>query len=586
MEFELFFAVLLRNAPLLLVLLPVIGAGLVLATLPMGGLAARRTSQANALVTMALGIAMAVHYVNVVAPQRAGRIATTRSRDWMTSRPTAPRESDAAKSGDAVDEPSVVGPPVRVVFGVDGLNLWFAVLTTFAMFPVLQLASADDRDGPAYVLLLLYEACLLGAFLAMDALLLCVFTETAVVLAFPLIGVWGGYERRPAALRWLTFQLVAGTLVLAGMVLVVVARRWALADGSEPPTVTFSLVELVAPSGTARARIEQHPLWVGYAPWAFGALLTGCAIRSAWIPAHTWLVPVTMQSPPAFALLLAAGGAKIGLYVMLRVVLPIFPAESAAVAPTMVALGVVGVLFGALLTLAQGNLSKFVSCATLTYAAAGLAAAFDRSVEGVTGSILLAIHHGCSAGLLTYVVLLLGERYDTYDVEAFGGLARRYPRLAILFGFALFTLLGVPGGSGFVAGLMVAAGVYSTSGILLALLFAGGLLTAWALLWTSGRLFGGRFREPVMGDPGAGREPRTEADTVLDLGWFECAAAVPLVVGVLWIGLWPSSVVDSISASSVRILESHDDSRTTGNEATRSSKLNDSESVHPPEGGS
>jgi NADH-quinone oxidoreductase subunit M len=542
-----FLNTLLQNAAFLVVLMPLVGALLVACSASLGAEAARRTAQANALVTASLAVTMAVHLANVSAVERDGGGVVSRNVHWLGAvERVVTVEVPESNVGDAEANAQLVGPDVRARFSVDGINVWFVVLLTVAMFPVLRSGPGDDGGGAGfYVLLLVHEACLLGTFLAADVALFAFCAEASLVPAYLMIGGWGGFERRTAALRWFLFQGAAGAAIVAGLVLLVLAARWSGPDGAAA-AISFSI-----PDVAFRLATSNHEFWRAVEPWAFGVLLVGFLVRSAVVPLHTWFVPVALESPPATALLLTTSGVPVGLYGLLRFVVPVFPQACAFFSGALVSWGVLGFLFASLLVLAQGNLGKFVACATLAHTAACLAGIFSIDPTGLTGAVLLAVHHGAAVGLLVYVVGRLNERFETSDVEAFGGLARNFPRLALLFGLAVLAVAGCPLGSGFVASLLVVKGVFGVSGGLALWYLVGTLLLAWSMLWNLQRLLQGRQRMPLVrrpqdAEPRGGAfdsgQPRTDLPT--DLGWGETLAALPLVVIVLWLGIWPRTFVD------------------------------------------
>ncbi len=533
---------LLQNAASLLFMLPAVGALLAFASAPLGVDAVRRTAQSNALVTALFAVAAVSHHVAVDSPRLDGRTAETRAWNWTATPQVTTTDTDRKLEW--------TGPRVQFVFGMDGTNAWFVLLAVCGVFPVLQLAPADDDSRGLYVLLLLVQACTLGAFLATDVLLFCLLSETSVLLTFLLIGTYGGHERRAVAGRWLVTQATAGVLVLVGLMLVVLLRTWSLADENGANSVSFRVLDL--------QRFDDSVLWADWAPWVFPLLLAGLTLRAAAFPLHTWFVPVSQESPRPLALLLLVAGTKVGLYGVVRFVVPVFPEACTAALPVLTSVAVTGVVFAGLLTLAQGNLSKFVSCISLAFFSSALLATFTLTPKGLSGAVLTLVHHGCAIGLLAYVVHSLAERYDTYDVEAYGGLARRFPRLALLCTVSILAAAGVPGTLGFVGQLLVASSLFATSGRLLFGQMLGTFLLTWALLWTWNRLFRGRFREPVVGDPGSGRFPRPESHRAEDLGWSECLSAVPLLVLLFGLGCWPKPVVDSVGASASVVLESYE----------------------------
>lgn len=539
-----FVTTLLRNAPFLVVTLPVLGAVLVAVSSPLGTAAARRTAQANALVTALVALAMAAYYVRT---HPEGYPMAARVLPWLAfyTPDEASADSDDGETAADPDEVEWVsrGPDVRIAFSVDGANLWFAVVLCLTMFAACEAGPSDGRWGPVfYVLLLLWEACLLGAFLAADIVLFAVCAEMTTIPVFLMLGGWGGLDRRTAAARWLVVRGLSGACVVVGLACLVVVARWPYELLSGSRDITLSIVRVMA-SLLSPTTQQVDELWTVIGPWAIGLLMFGFLLRAAAIPLHTWLVPVSLDAPPATNVLLLTGSLNLGLYGLLRFVVPFAPKLLGDAGGTLVGLSVTGAVFAGMLVLAQGNLLKFAACASLANVAVSVAGLFTGSSLGATGAVVFAVHHAAALGLFAYVVGCLTTRFDTADVEAFGGLARRSPRLAVLLGVSLLAIVGFPLTSGFVGRLLLFDGLFRQSSLLAAWAGIGTLLMVWAGLWTLQRLLAGRARLPIVVGRVDGEVPEP------DLTWGETAAALPLVVIVLLLGVWPRPVVDATTAT-------------------------------------
>ena len=474
----------------------------------------------------------------------------------------------------------VEGPfDVRLSLGLDGLSLWLFGLSALLSVTAVMVSWEAIQEKPVgfYMLLLVLESAMLGVFAARDVILFYVFFEFTLVPLFFLIGIWGHDDRRRAAVKFFIYTLAGSVLAFLGLLVIVL---W---NASNTGTLTFDIAALTA-------GLRAHPLpmdaqggWLQW--WVFLALFAGFAVKVPIVPFHTWLPLAHVEAPTGGSVDLAGVLLKIGIYGFLRFSLPMLPDATAAAAPWIFGLGVIGILYGAFVALAQTDLKRLIAYSSVShmgYCVMGLFALEPVAVEGAT---LQLINHGLSAAGLFALVGMIYERYHTRSIANLGGVASRAPWLAFMFLLFTFSSIGLPGLNGFVGEFMVLLGSFQrawggvgpewqTPYLVMAVAAVGGVvLGAWYMLWAVERVFFGPSRQPPQGgahghDPhpashGAtaghaddhghahGHGSAAAAEPTDDLRWYEWAALAPLAVFVVWIGLFPATFLGP-SAAAVR----------------------------------
>jgi NADH-quinone oxidoreductase subunit M len=286
-------------------------------------------------------------------------------------------------------------------------------------------------------------------------------------------------------------------------------------------------------------------------PWVFAALFAGFAIKVPLFPFHTWLPLAHVEAPTAGSVLLAGVLLKIGSYGFLRFALPLTPGASVAHFDLVAVLAVIGIIYGALLALAQEDIKKLVAYSSVSHMGFCLLGLFAFNTVGLTGGLLQMINHGLSTGALFALVGMLYERYHTRDIAAYGGLARKYPVMTFCLLVVAFSSIGLPGLNGFTGEVTSLMGMFATSRLYGTLAVSGIILGAWYTLGLVRRTFFGRLREPALEhhhSPGhrqsrdshqAGHVDRADHAPLTDLNFRELAALVVLLIPIVWIGVYP-----------------------------------------------
>jgi NADH-quinone oxidoreductase subunit M len=455
-------------------------------------------------------------------------------------------------------------PDVRFSVGLDGLGIWLFGLSALLLLTSVLVSWDAIQDRPAlfYGMLLLLESGCLGVFAARDLLLFYIFFEFTLIPLFFLIGIWGSEDRRYAAIKFFLFTLAGSVLTFLGLLAIVLWDAQHTGGG-----LRFSIEGLTQ-------GLAAHPLPESWQVWIFLALFAGFAIKVPLFPLHTWLPLAHVQAPTAGSVFLAGVLLKIGTYGFLRFNIPWLPAATATFMPWMLLLSVVGIVYGALIALAQRDMKRLIAYSSVSHLGFVMLGLFAINRLGIQGGTLQMINHGLSTGGLFAIVGMLYERYHTREISQLGGLARRLPWLSLFMLIFTFSSIGLPGLNGFPGEFMILVGMFQrgfveTAGAwrlglqaIAVVAVSGVVLGAWYMLWLVRSVFFGAIKEPHddehgshatghAGDHGHGDvhghgddHGHGHGETPLgagppDLRWREFAALVPLVVFVVWIGLQP-----------------------------------------------
>lgn len=506
------------NALLLTTLFVPLAAGLLL-LLFRGSLdqrAVRKVALAAALVALAASLLLANQFVQIPAPE-------TRSS------PVEPR-CMAAYHWLTLGNPAMIArgyEPLRFDFllGLDGISLTLIVLTTVLTVPCVLISweSIRERAAGFYACLLLLEAGLIGVFSAFDLVLFYVFFEFTLVPLFFMIGIWGGPQRRYAAVKFFLYTLCGSLVTLVGLVALVLTTR---AAGLGTPC---SIPDLAA-------WLSVNPLDRQWQVALFLAIAAGFMVKVPVFPFHTWLPLAHVEAPTAGSVLLAGVLLKLGTYGFLRLCLPMLPDACETVGiPLMAALAVIGNIYGSLCALAQRDIKKLVAYSSVAHLGFCMLGLFALNSAGISGGVLQMINHGLSTGGLFLLVGMIYDRYHTRQLDDLGGLATRLPLVALSLVFISMASIGLPGLNGFVGEVLSLAGMFRRHPVYAVVGTSGVVLGAWYVLnMLQYALFG------PLGEPEHGHEP------ILDMNAREILAIVPICVLCLWIGLMPQPILNVI----------------------------------------
>jgi NADH-quinone oxidoreductase subunit M len=414
--------------------------------------------------------------------------------------------------------------------GIDGISLVMVLLTTVLM-PLSVLASwhyITTRERGFYALMLTLLAGLVGVFIALDMFLFYVFFELMLVPMYFIIGIWGGTNRLYAAIKFFIYTMVGSFLMLVAIVVLV----WKVQSATG--LLSFSYEYLLAHASAAGPA----------APWLFAAFALAFAIKVPIFPLHTWLPDAHVEAPTAGSVLLAGVMLKIGTYGFLRFAIPFFPqvALSPAVSSLMVTLAIIGIIYGALVAMVQPDIKKLVAYSSVSHLGFVMLGIWGATVQSVQGALMVMISHGFSTGALFLLIGMLYERRHTRLIEDYGGIARVVPVFSLILTVVALSSIGLPGLNGFVGEFLVLLGSFTAFPWATGIATTGVIFAAAYLLWALQRMIFNRLDD-------------SENEHLTDLSARELAVMLPLVVGIVWLGLYPAPVLQRMEPATKRYLE-------------------------------
>ncbi len=361
--------------------------------------------------------------------------------------------------------------------GVDGLSLWLVILTTF-LTPLCLLGSwsqIETRVREFVVFMLLLEAGMIGVFVALDLFLFYVFWEAMLIPMYFLIGIWGHERRIYAAVKFFLYTFAGSVLMLVAFLVLYSASGLR----------SFDIPALVA-----------APVDPALQLWLFLACAIAFAIKVPMWPFHTWLPDAHVEAPTAGSVILAGVLLKMGGYGFLRLALPLFPDAAVKLAPLVGVLAVIGIVYGALVSLVQPDLKKLVAYSSVSHLGFVMLGIAALSTTGVTGAVYQMLNHGISTGALFFLVGMLYERRHTRQISEFGGLRTAMPWFFAVFLLISLSSIAVPGTNGFVGEFLILIGAWSFSPWLVVVASLGVILAAAYVLWMVKRVFYGELSNP------------------------------------------------------------------------------------------
>jgi NADH-quinone oxidoreductase subunit M len=406
--------------------------------------------------------------------------------------------------------------------GVDGISLFFVLLSAF-LTPLCILASGaiQTRVKEYMIAFLVLETLMIGMFCALDIMLFYVFFEGVLIPMFLIIGVWGGPRRVYAAFKFFLYTLLGSVLML----LAIIAMYWQAGTTNIPELMAFGF-----------DRDLQLWLWL--------AFFASFAVKVPMWPVHTWLPDAHVEAPTAGSVILAGVLLKMGGYGFLRFSIPMMPEATAYFTPLVYTLSVVAVIYTSLVALAQTDMKKLIAYSSVAHMGFVTVGIFAMNEQAVSGAIFQMLSHGIVASALFLCVGVVYDRMHSREIATYGGLVHRMPRYALVF--LLFTLasIGLPGTSGFVGEILVMVGAFQANTWVAALIALGVILGAAYMLYL--------YRRVIFGEL-----VKEELKTILDLNRREIIVFAPLVIVVLWMGIWPMHFLGPIEASVINLLEQY-----------------------------
>lgn len=418
--------------------------------------------------------------------------------------------------------------------GIDGISLLLVLLTTFlTSLAVLSTWSAVKERVKEYMVALLFlEIGMLGVFCALDFFLFYVLWEVMLIPMYFIIGIWGGPRRIYAAVKFFIYTMSGSVLMLIAILSLYFINYKATGQ------YTFDIL-----------RYHELNIPVNIQFWLFLAFFLAFAIKVPMFPFHTWLPDAHVEAPTAGSVILAGVLLKMGTYGFLRFSLPIFPQASIDFIPLVTCLAVIGIIYGALVSIAQTDIKKLVAYSSVSHLGYCMLGMFALNKEGLEGSIIQMINHGLSTGALFLCVGMLYERRHTRLIAEYGGIYRVMPIFATLFLITAFSSMGVPGLNGFIGELLILIGAFKANIWYGCIATVGLVLGAVYLLWMYKRVVYGEIT-------------KEENKNLKDMNFRELSYMLPIFVFIFWIGLYPKPFLDTMHSSVGHLIEHVNQSRT------------------------
>jgi len=418
-------------------------------------------------------------------------------------------------------------PSIKYHVGMDGLSLWLVILTTL-LTPIAVLVSwksIDHRAKAFYAFLILLEFGLIGVFVSLDLFLFYVFWEVSLVPMYFLIGIWGHERRIYAAVKFFLYTMAGSVLMLGAIIYL-----YNLSG-------TFDYTSILEQLRSGRILLSDRAEMV-----LFLSFFLSFAIKVPLFPLHTWLPDAHVEAPTAGSIMLASVMLKMGTYGLVRFCLPLFPQAAHKSAPWVVALAIIGIIYGALVAMVQPNMKKLVAYSSVSHLGFVVLGIFSFTQAGMDGAVYQMLNHGISTGALFLLVGYLYERRHSLEISAYGGVATPAPNLAAVFLITTLASIGLPVLNGFIGEYLVLQGAsqaYFTWSVFAAL---GVILSACYMLWLYQRAFFGRASESL-------------SHHMPDLNMREWAAVLPLLLLMFWMGIYSQSFMPAISTQNAQILQ-------------------------------
>ncbi|WP_446744170.1 complex I subunit 4 family protein [Silvibacterium acidisoli] len=415
----------------------------------------------------------------------------------------------------------IQNPAIRYHLGVDGISMWLVVLTGFlsVLGTLASWKAIKSRTKEYYFLFLLQQTAMIGVFVSLDMFLYYGFWELSLIPMAILIAMFGRERGPRTALKFFTYTFIPSALFL-------VAILWLYSK-----TGTFDFVQLQAALSANHSLLTAKELC-----WISTAFLFAFAVKVPVFPLHGWLSDTIFEAPTAMAMVVAG---KLGLYSILRFNLGLFPAQAREVAPYMIALSVIGVLYGALIALVQKDVRRLIGYSILSHLSFCTLGIFCFALAGLDGSVYQILNHGLSGSAILILAGFLYERYGTYDMAQYGGLAAKMPWMATLFVITSLSLVGLPILNGFVGEFLILSGSFPHHEVWVAFATLGVILGAAYMLWMVQRIFYGPQSTMVVNR------------SFPDLGFREQIALWPAVILMLVMGVaspyWMRAIDGAVS---------------------------------------
>ena len=405
--------------------------------------------------------------------------------------------------------------------GLDGISLLLYVMTTFlTMLCIIASWEVKKHIREYMMAMLALSTGMLGVFISLDLFMFYVFWEFQLVPMYIIVGVWGGPRRIYAAVKFFIYTAVGSLLMLVAIIWIYFHIKQT--TGVATADILFITEHISAPLDTQK--------------WLWLAFFLAFAIKVPMFPFHTWLPDAHVEAPTAGSVILAGVLLKMGTYGFLRFNLPFFPQASYDFMPFIAWLSIIGIVYGALVSMVQEDLKKLVAYSSVSHLGFVMLGIFALNEYGIQGALIQNINHGISTGALFLLVGVIYDRRHTRLIKEFGGLSKQMPIYAVCFIIVALSSIGLPGMNGFVGEFLILLGIFQVNGLWAACATSGVILAACYILWMFQRVMFLELKNP-------------ENMKLKDMNIRELITIVPLLVLIFWIGLYPKPFMKTFDAS-------------------------------------
>ena len=408
---------------------------------------------------------------------------------------------------------------VSYYLGVDGISLFIIIMATLMTLIGMVSMSITENIKNMIITLLFLEMTMIGVFVALDAIIFYLYWELSLVPMLYIIGAWGGPLRVYASIKFFLYTFAGSLIMLVGMLFVAYVYHNLTGVWSFAITDWYALV-----------------LPVDYQLWLFAAFFFGFAIKVPMFPFHTWLPYAHGQAPTIGSVILAAVLLKMGTYGFVRFSLPMFPDASVMMITPIAVISIIMIIYTAMVAYAQKDIKQVIAYSSVSHMGIIMLGIFAMNAEGIGGSVFQMLSHGIVSGALFMLVGVIYDRRHTKLMSEFGGLASVMPKYAVIFGIMLMAAVGLPLTIGFVGEFLVLLGFYHVSPIMTILAGTSIIIGAVYMLTVYKKSFFG----PVTNEANK---------TLKDLDAKETWSLIPLVLIVVWLGVYPKPVLEPIDTS-------------------------------------
>lgn len=412
--------------------------------------------------------------------------------------------------------------------GIDGISLWLVILSSF-LLPLIILGSWDsikERVKTFHICLFVLLTAMLGSFVSIDAVLFYSFWELSLIPMYLIVGIWGGQRRIYASIKFFIFTMFGSVLMLIALIALMFMAQDQFGEITSNLLVLYKLQIPYVEGSFFNPQVLM-----------FFAFALAFAIKVPMFPLHTWLPDAHTEAPTPGSVILAGVMLKMGTYGFIRFVLPMFPLAVQEWSWVFLFLGVLGIIYGALVAMVQPDMKKLVAYSSVSHMGYVIIGIFSLNEYGVSGSIYQMLNHGISTGALFLLVGMIYDRTHSRKIADYGGLAKAMPIFSILFLIVTFSSIAVPGTNGFIGEYLILMGTFLSDKIFGIFAVLGVVLGAAYMLWMVKKVFFGEEGVLVKGKE------------LVDLNKRELGIMSVLVIMIFWMGVYPKFFLDYTSTS-------------------------------------